>query len=134
MAAFELRQDQWGAFQKAASENFVERLVTHFRTLSGEKLADIDDSELRLMIANGVARAHGHGLTWESAIAAYVQLMFQVAPNFDEHPAFLRVLDDRSLDENGRMQAIFKRVSREEWKEAQDLHDDDAWDQATRYP
>ncbi len=129
MSDIKLRKEQLDALQKGADQAFVERLIAHFREQFGEKLADIDDPEFKRMVSNGVVRARSHGLTFESSIVGFVQLMFQVAPNFDEHPAFLRVLDDRTLEENDRIQAIFKRVSREEWKQAQEQYDDDAWDQ-----
>jgi hypothetical protein len=87
------------AFDAYAEERFVDRAASYVRTEFGSAIDPIDDVELRAMVKNGIARARRHGITLESSLVRFLLLMFQVAPNFDEHPAFACVLADADLPE-----------------------------------
>ncbi len=121
-------------FQEREEERFVDRTTAYFRVKFADAIAHLDEVTLRRMVQAGIARARRHGLTWESSLVRFLLLMFQVAPNFDQHPAFARALSDVALPEAARMAEIFERVTPEEWREAQLAYDDRAWDEGTVTP
>ena len=102
-------------------------LAETVRTRFPDETSELSGDELHKLLRAAVARARRHGLTWESAIAGFVTLMFNIAPNFDEHPAFQRVLANPALSEEDRVAAVFSQVTPEEWEQAEDAYDDSAW-------
>jgi len=79
----------------------------------------ISDEELLRRVSLGIARAESHGLTWDASITAFVAMMFEVAPTFDEQPAIARVLKDESLPADQRIDALWERTTDEDWDEAE---------------
>jgi F0F1-type ATP synthase delta subunit len=53
--------------------------------------------------------------------------MFELAPNFDEHPSFRKVLADPSLPAEGKMKLLSQVISDQEWREASELYDRGFW-------
>lgn len=122
-----IRNDQLKAFDDEAEKSFRRKVLEHLKAEHPESVEGVDEKDLEIMVANGIGRARSHGFTWESSVAAFVMLMFEVAPNFDQHPAFRQHLEDKKLEEMERIEAIFNFVTDEEWAEAQDKYDDEAW-------
>jgi hypothetical protein len=79
------------------------------------------------MVGQGVARARAYGLTWESSITSFVILMFKVAPNFDQHPAINRALNDTQVAPDARIQRLLEVTTSSDWWEAKDRYDRAAW-------
>jgi hypothetical protein len=124
---FKLRQAHFDAFQPLTDKLLAERIVLHLHENHAEAIGRLPDDILREMAENGIIRARSHGLTWESSLTHFVALMFEIAPNFDEHPAVRRVLREPSVPADERMDLLTERVSEEEWEEAQQIYDRDAW-------
>jgi hypothetical protein len=115
-------------FQDSVEQRFVERTVQHIKEAQTLDAEGIDDASLKEMVKYGIDRARAHNLTWESSITGFVYLMFTVAPDFDERPAFRKILDDLPVeDENRRMEALFERIGEVEWEEARLQGDRGAW-------
>ena len=113
-----IRPEQQNAFQDDADRMFLEKLTGYLRRTEPSAQAPLTDETLARMVANGIARARKHGLTREDSIAGFVALMFQIAPNFDDHPAFRAVLSDESIQPDDRVAAIPKRTRQSDYIEA----------------
>ena len=125
---FKIRNSQMEIFQGSLEERFVKRTAQHIREADPLDAEGIDDVSLKAMVKNGIARARAHQLSWESSITGFVYLMFTVAPDFGERPAFRQILDNVSIeDENRRMDVLFERIGEEEWEEARLRGDRAAW-------
>jgi hypothetical protein len=53
--------------------------------------------------------------------------MFEIAPNFDEHPAIQRVLGDKLIPADKRFDLLFEIVPDEAWDGVEENYDADAW-------
>jgi hypothetical protein len=108
----------------------VNRTVEFLQEEAPEELQGLSLDLVMRLVSNGIERARSHGLTQESAIQDFVLLMFEVAPNFDQHPAFAKALRDtadQGIDEDARIHSILERVTVEEWNQAAEGYDENAW-------
>jgi hypothetical protein len=103
----------------AVEAAFVREVARHLREEHASRCEGIGGEELTRRVEIGIARARGHGLTWDASITAFVAIMFEVAPTFDEQPAIRRVLSDRRLSADRRIDALWDRTSEEDWDEAE---------------
>jgi hypothetical protein len=124
---FKLRQAHFDAFQAVTDRLLVDRIVLHLHENHAEAIDRFPDDILREMVGNGVKRGRSHGLTWESSLTHFVALMFEIAPNFDEHPAIRRVLHEPSVPPDERMDLLTEKVSGKEWEEARQSYDRNTW-------
>ena len=123
-----IRQEQLEALI-AANDNELEYLIAvalndvdPLRTLNyrPELLRD-------KMIRNGIERARSHGLTKAEDLAAFVAVMFEVAPNFDEQQELNAILNDTTFPLSERFYQLFERASDDAWLEAEKNYDYSAW-------
>jgi hypothetical protein len=115
------------AFGSIAEDLFIKRLVEHFRenyadtvvTLpSGTKSVNISVSEmkeaqLKESLARGVSRARKYEITHESSIAGFIAIMFEAAPNFDEHPVLQQTLSNPEVEANARVGKLLETFTEE---------------------
>lgn len=132
-----IRPEQFAAFKAVAETAFVTRLAERVR----EKHADVvielpngssavkqlPDDVLQAMVEQGIARARGYGMSWESTLTAFVAIMFVAAPNFDEHPLIQRVLKDESAPPDSRIDQLWDRTSDQNWEAVERNYDPSAW-------
>ena len=74
-----------------------------------------------------VKRARTYQLSTISDIAGFAALMFELAPNFDEHPAFHKVLIDSAVAPESRMKRLSQVITDRDWNEAQRIYDKKVW-------
>jgi hypothetical protein len=132
-----IRSKQLRAFQPAAEAAFIDRVAKHIRDNhsdaevglpSGKTVVErLPDRVLRKMVESGVASARRYGISWESTLTAFVVLMFVVAPNFDKHPILQRVLSDREIPPDSRLDGLWERTSEQNWEAARGSYDAAAW-------
>jgi hypothetical protein len=132
-----IRAEQFEVFQPVAEAAFVRRVVEHLRDHHSDAVVQlpnevilikqISDEKLRGMAKGGMARARDHGMDWESAVTAFVVLMFVAAPNFDKHPLVQRVLKDERVDANSRIDQLWERTTEENWEAVRKNYDPTAW-------
>ena len=83
------------------------------------------------MVANGIKRARSHGLYTDVQLVTFVQIMFDVAPNFDQQRLLNEILKDESLTVDQRWDKLFEEDPEIEkaWDEADspDFIDSDEW-------
>ena len=124
-------------FEQQADAVFIDKLTSYLLDEQADDivelpcysclLEEVPDDALLEMIRNGIERARGHGLTWETSMGDFVSLMFSVAPNFDEHPLIRRVLEDGRMPVDERVDVLFEIISEETWARAIEDYDPAAW-------
>src|SRR5262245_49764310 len=132
-----IRPEQLEVFRPAAEAGLAGRLAAHLKERHGEEVAKISgsgwsvkqipDEILSRMAQHGFDRARRYGLGWESSLAAFVVLMFVVAPNFDEHPLIQRILKDESVPPDERIDRLWQSISEQNWEAASQGYDEHAW-------
>lgn len=123
-----IRQEQIDALIKGSDEEYVEFLVGHVKEEFPEKTAERDDETLREMVKGGIRRAESHGFTTAEDQTAFISIMFEIAPNFDEQPAIKAVLDDQNFAPSDRFERLWSPlVTDENWEEAEKNYNEDAW-------
>jgi hypothetical protein len=118
---------QWDRLLQHDPEAFVDSIIEFLDQESPELVEDVPRDSLREMVANGITRARSHGFHTDEDLMAFVAVMFEIAPNFDEHPEILRALRDETVPLEERFDAIFDTVSQEAWSEAELNYDPEAW-------
>lgn len=112
----------------AADEDQLVKLITRIvREANVERTADYEDETLEKMVKTGIERAKGYDLQNAEDIAAFVAVMFEIAPNFDEQEQIKAVLADTNFPPADRFYQLFERVSDEDWKSAENLYNADVW-------
>ncbi|HST23420.1 MAG TPA: hypothetical protein VLR90_20070, partial [Blastocatellia bacterium] len=120
-----------------AEAAFVRRVAEHLRDNHSDAVVQfpnevilvkqIADERLRRVAHDAVTRARTYGLSWESAVTAFVVLMFVTAPNFDEHPLIQRILKDERVPANSRIDQLWERTTDENWEAVRKNYDPTAW-------
>jgi hypothetical protein len=132
-----IRPEQMKVFQPVAEAAFAREIVEELREEHADTVVhlptgtfaieQIADDALLELVKTGIARAREYGITWECTLAAFVVLMFVVAPNFDQHPLIQRVLRDESVGPDSRIDQLWERTSEENWQAAIQSYDASAW-------
>jgi hypothetical protein len=132
-----ISNQQLAAFDDVAESLLIRKLATTLRERHGECLVRLpdavrtveqfDDNALRELVRNALARAKGHGLTFESSLASFVILMFETAPNFDEHPLLNRTLGDEDVAPDERINQLLDEATDQNWDAARERYDPAAW-------
>jgi hypothetical protein len=122
-----ISKDQMDRFLVHDEQAFIDFIAQHLREEIPELVDEFPADSLRSLIASGLARARGHEFVRPEDLTAFVSIMFEIAPNFDEQPEIRKVLRDQSIPTDQRMDALFKKVSPEAWEEADLNYDAEAW-------
>ena len=123
-----IRQEQLDALIKGTDEEWIEFLVGHVKEEFPEKTEERHDESLREMVKGGIRRAESHGFKIAEDQSAFVSIMFEIAPNFDEQPEIKTVLDDENFTPEARLERLWSPlVTEEAWEEAEKNHSEDAW-------
>jgi hypothetical protein len=88
---------------------------------------EVPEDTLHIMVHHGITRGRKYGMTWESALSAFVTLMFVTAPNYDEHPAVRRVLRDERITPNSRVNQLWDQITEQEWETIRKDYAASAW-------
>lgn len=113
-----IRPEQMQQAREQAEEDFIRRLMLYMRKTHSAAGPPVTDETLRRMMVNGIKRARSHRIETEAGIAGFINLMFTIAANFDEHPAFKRALEDPSIPEKDRLRYLPTRVTQQDHIEA----------------
>ncbi len=122
-----IREEQIQHFIAVDEAQLVQVVCRAIREANPERVADYDDKKLGKMIKIGIERAKSHELTKGQDIAAFVAVMFEIAPKFDEQEEIKTVLSDTVFPADERFYQLFERVSDDSWLEAETLYEDTFW-------
>lgn len=122
-----IREKQIQHFIAKDDSELVKFIAETIREANPERVADYDDKKLEGMVKIGIDRARSHALERGEDIAAFVALMFEIAPNFDEQEEIKVVLEDTNYTPSERINQLWKRTSDETWIEAEKSYKSEVW-------
>lgn len=122
-----IREEQIQHFIAADEEQLIEAISQAIRDFNADRVADYEDEKLGKMVKIGIERAKSHELTRGQDIAAFVAVMFEIAPKFDEQEEIKTLLNETMFPADERFYQLFERVSDEAWLEAETLYEDTLW-------
>jgi hypothetical protein len=111
-------REQIAAFNANAAEAFITRLEAALGVRYPHVLGRFPPSIQHRIVTNMVQRAQRWGITWQSSLAIFAELMLAVAANFDEQEAIRQELRLQRPCPNRAMKAIFTRVPPTAWNAA----------------
>ncbi|HEY8560440.1 MAG TPA: hypothetical protein VIL74_08690 [Pyrinomonadaceae bacterium] len=133
-----IRPEQMLVINEVAEENFVRRIAAHLAAeypravvtlpdASKAPVEDLPEEELFSLIRTGIRRARGRGFDLESTIAAFVAVMFEVCPNFDNHRLCEVMLADEEIEPNARLDELLNVLTEKNWEAIRETYDPQAW-------
>jgi hypothetical protein len=133
-----IRPEQMLVIETVAQENFVRRIAAHLRSEYPQATVTLPTNEeftvialaeerLRDLVRTGIARARGYEMTLESSIAAFTAIMFEIAPNFDEHRLCQVLLNDEQLMPDARLDELLNVLTEKNWESIRADYDPQAW-------
>lgn len=122
-----IRKAQFRQYLQVDESQFVNLIIKHLREDDPDLVAHLSDDTFREMVANGLVRARSYRLNTDEDLMAFVAVMFEIAPNFDEHPALNAVLTDERRPIDVRFDDLFTPDLDKAWTEAADSYDTNAW-------
>ena len=126
-SGFRLRPEQLAIFQAEAEQDFVNRLAWHLKENHARAIEGLDDQVLEERIRAGLKRARRYEISEEATLASFVGLMFEFAPNFDEHPRMQAILMDRRIPPDDRIHELVEEATDSDWDDVRHLSDLRAW-------
>ena len=134
-----VRNDQIDVMQAVADSNFERQIADHLRSSYSDSIVKLPDAggeftvsalsedALERWIRAGIAKARSYELRIQSSIAAFVALMFDVAPNFDGHRLCEVLLGDEERTPDEQMEDILTVLSEKNWDAIRNDYDSQAW-------
>jgi hypothetical protein len=122
-----IREKQIQHFIAADEAQLVEVVSRAIRVAKPERVADYDDKKLEKMVKIGIERARSNELKRAEDITAFVAVMFEISPRFDEQAEIRQVLNNTNFPPDERFHQLFERVSDDAWLEAERLYEDTFW-------
>ena len=104
---FKISPQQYATWLQRQPAEFVREILDHVTHTMPEEVRGIPPHLVAAMIETGIERARGHGLSTDEDIVAFVGVMFEIAPNFDDEPTLRAVLAEKTLTPAQRWQALF---------------------------
>jgi hypothetical protein len=132
-----IRSEQMKVFEPAANEAFARWLIDYVREEHANVVVTLPQGSGAVaalavetvdeMVRRGIERARSHGIDSNSAISAFVTLMFVMAPNFDGHPVIRHLLRESEFTPDQRLERLFEVTTDESWDAIVDGYDANAW-------
>jgi len=122
-----IRAEQIQHFIAKDDSELVKLIVEIIRTANPERVADYADETLRSMIQIGVERARTHDFDRAEDIAAFVGVMFEISPTFDENEEIKTILDNADFPVEERFEQLWEVTPDKTWKELEDKYDAKVW-------
>ena len=133
-----IRNEQMSVIEAVAQEKFVRRIAAHLLEEYSKAVVilpvdekftvdELPEETLYDLIRVGIERARGHGLTFESSIAAFTAVMFEIAPNFDTHQLCQVLLNDEEVEPNARLDELLNVLTEKNWESIRTDYDPKAW-------
>ncbi len=125
-------------FQQVAEVAFNRRLAEHLQQkyasfgvelpMDVTTIGNLPFATLLEMVRQGIARARAYGMAFESSFAAFLAIMIEFAPNFDEHPQVQQILKDESLPPDARLDRVLdEAILEQQREEIKQNYDSGAW-------
>jgi hypothetical protein len=112
---------------EAIERDLIKVIYWHLRNYHAKVVQYIPRYQLEGRISVTIERGRSYGLQSVSDLAGFSALMFELAPNFDQHPSFQRVLRDSSILPELKLRRLSQTISEKDWREAMNLYDRHQW-------
>ena len=122
-----IRNEQIKTFEEQAEEDFVRKVKSLLNKHRRYVTENYTDEELDVMVRNGIKRARNHRIESELALFRFVDVMFGVAPNFDDHPMVKEFLAPHKSHPDERVALMVKLMTSMDWEEVKKVYDPAAW-------
>ena len=122
-----IRNEQIQHFIAATDAELIKLIAEIIREGTVARVGGHADETLEKMVETGIERARSHGLTNAEDIAAFVGIMFEIAPNFDENEEIKAILADGNFAGEEKFNQLFGRTSEELWQKLEQKYDARAW-------
>lgn len=113
-----IRREQIAAFNTNATEAFITKLEAALSMRYSHVLGRFPPSIRHRIVTNMVQRAQRWGITWQSSLAIFTELMLAIAANFDEQEAIKQELRRQRPSPDRAVKTIFTRVPITAWNAA----------------
>jgi hypothetical protein len=114
-----IRPVQFQTFQEEAEKNFSTELRIALTERYPHVLPRFPENIQEVIISNMLGRAKKWGITWQSSLSIFAELMLAIAPNFDEGYHFKRALQLEWLGVDRIVKTLDERVPDEAWELAE---------------
>jgi hypothetical protein len=122
-----IRKEQIQHFIAETDAELIRLIAEIVRDGNGERVVDYSDEALESMVKIGVERARTHDFERAEDIAAFVAVMFEIAPNFDQNAEIKAILEDTNFSVEERFRQLWGKTSEEMWKELENKYDARVW-------
>jgi hypothetical protein len=122
-----IRKEQIQHFIAETDAELVGLIAGIMREANPERVAGYSDEALEAMVKIGVERARTHSFERAEDIAAFVAVMFEISPVFDENAEVKAILDDENFSVEERFKQLWGRTSDELWQELENKYDARVW-------
>lgn len=124
---FKLRDAHIEALSTQADRALATEVIGFLRSRFPQLVVDLPPETLERRVLLGFNRARTYGFTRTSTLAAFVGIMFELGPLFDEHPVIQSALREGAVPPDDRWNLMFVRASEADWESARQLSGQSAW-------
>ena len=82
-----IRPEQFAVFQKASSESFQDRMVSHIKQFFPQSMEQLGEPAIRDLIHYGIQRSATYQFRLEPDVCNYIDFMVVFGRDFDRDPA-----------------------------------------------
>lgn len=123
----ELRDSQLRQCGEAIERDLIKVISWHLRNHHARSVQFLSKETLEERVSYAIAKGRQYSLLTVADLAGFAALMFELAPNFDEHPSFRSVLMDPSIPGEVKMRRLSQVIGDQEWREAVMMYDRSYW-------
>lgn len=123
----QLRHAQLRQCTDAIDRDLIKVIYWHLRNHHPKCVQFLDKPTLQSRVHHCITKARQYRLGTVSDLAGFAALMFELAPNFDQHPSFKKILSDSALPAEAKMRKLSQVITDREWDEALRLYDKGFW-------
>lgn len=123
----DLGRAQLDQCSSAIERDLIKVIYWHLRNHHAKVIQHLERDVLELRVEITVERGRRYGFQTISDLAGFSALMFELAPNFDEHPSFQRILMDSETLPELKLRRLSQQISERDWREALGQYDKLFW-------
>ena len=104
-----IRKAQMGALDAYSRGAFRQRMLLHLKADFPARAAELGPDGMRRLVDAAIDKGDDYGIAGEDDLQAYLNLMLELGPHFDEEPAMdwaREILIKKSLSGHARIELI----------------------------
>ena len=108
-----IRKEQMELLNQKMAEDFESRIYKHLVKTYPDMLKRTPKQDVQQSIQAGIKRAAVYGLIAEYDVVRFIDLMYQLSPDFDSSPKnswIRKVLDDPEIHPREKMDLIYEKA------------------------